>query len=164
MDCSTPGLPVHHQLPELFKLMSIELVMPSNYRILCHSLLLPSIFPSIRTFPVISSLHQVAKVLKLQLQHQSFQWIFRIFSEVGIYIIIIQLVTQEIMNGWKIKLHCSKLRIKNRDKVNYEEYQLHSWQCILKRVTIVIFLNNCNWKNNFMHKQKLWGIAFWAWF
>ena len=28
MDCSTPGLPVHHQLPSLLKLMSIESVMP----------------------------------------------------------------------------------------------------------------------------------------
>ena len=34
----------------LFKLMSVELVMPSNYLILCHPLLLPSIFPSIRVF------------------------------------------------------------------------------------------------------------------
>ena len=51
MDCSTPGLPVHHQLLELLKLMSIELVMPSNHLILCHPLLLPpSIFPSIRVF------------------------------------------------------------------------------------------------------------------
>ena len=32
----------------LSKLMSIELVMPSNHLILCHPLLLPSIFPSIR--------------------------------------------------------------------------------------------------------------------
>ena len=50
MDCSTPGLPVHHQLPELLKLMSIESVMPSTHLILCHPLLLPSIFPSIRVF------------------------------------------------------------------------------------------------------------------
>ena len=34
----------------LSKLMSIELVMPSNHLILCHPLLLPSIFPSIRVF------------------------------------------------------------------------------------------------------------------
>ena len=34
----------------LFKLMSIGLVMPSNYLILCHPLLPPSIFPSIRVF------------------------------------------------------------------------------------------------------------------
>ena len=52
MNCSTPGLPVHPQLPEsLLKLMSIESVMPSNHLILCHSLLLlPSIFHSIRGF------------------------------------------------------------------------------------------------------------------
>ena len=50
MDCSMPGLPVHYQLPEFIKLISIESVMPSNHIILCHSLLPPSIFPSIRVF------------------------------------------------------------------------------------------------------------------
>ena len=51
MDCSTPGLPVHHQLLELLKLISIESVMPSNHLILCNPLLLlPSIFSSIRVF------------------------------------------------------------------------------------------------------------------
>ena len=40
-------------------------------------LLLPSIFLSIRVFSNESALHQVAKVLKFQLQHQSFQWICR---------------------------------------------------------------------------------------
>ena len=51
MNCSTPGLPVHHQLLDLPKLMSIESVMPSNHLILCCPLLLlPSIFPSIRVF------------------------------------------------------------------------------------------------------------------
>ena len=52
MDCSTPGLPVHHQLLELLDLMSIESVMPSNHLILCCPLLiLPSIFPTLRVFP-----------------------------------------------------------------------------------------------------------------
>ena len=46
MNHSTPGLPVHHQLPE-----SIESVMPSNHLILCRPLhLLPPIPPSIRVF------------------------------------------------------------------------------------------------------------------
>ena len=49
MDCSMPGLPVHN-LQTLLRLMSIELVMPSSHLILCHPLLLPSIFPSIRVF------------------------------------------------------------------------------------------------------------------
>ena len=62
----------------LLKLMSIKSVMPSNHLILCHPLLLlPSIFPSIRIFSWVSSSHQVAKVLEFQLQHQSFQWMFR---------------------------------------------------------------------------------------
>ena len=48
MDCSTPGLPVHHQ--SLLKLMSIGSMMPSTL-ILCRPLLhLPSIFPTIRVF------------------------------------------------------------------------------------------------------------------
>ena len=50
MDCSIPGFPVHHLLPELAQNMSIESVIPSNHLILCHPLLPPSIFPSIRVF------------------------------------------------------------------------------------------------------------------
>ena len=51
MNYSIPGLPVHHQFSRsLLKLMSIESVMPFNHVILCHPLLLPSIFPSIRVF------------------------------------------------------------------------------------------------------------------
>ena len=58
----------------LLRLMSIELVMPSNHLILCCPLLLLlSVFPSIRVFSIVSSLHHVAKVLEFQLQHQSFQ-------------------------------------------------------------------------------------------
>ena len=51
MDCSTPCLPVHHQLPEPTQTLSIETVLPSNQLILCCLLLLlSSIFPSIRVF------------------------------------------------------------------------------------------------------------------
>ena len=50
MDCSTPGFPVPHHLPELAQLMSIVSVMPSNHLTLCRPLLLPSIFPSIKVF------------------------------------------------------------------------------------------------------------------
>ena len=51
MDCSTPGLPVHHQLQEFFRLLCIESVMPSNHLILCQPLPLPpSIFSNIRVF------------------------------------------------------------------------------------------------------------------
>ena len=78
MDCSTPGLPVHHQLLELTQLMSIESVMPSSHLIF-HS---PPSSPALNLsqhqglFQWIGPLHQVAKVLELQ--HMSLQWIFRV--------------------------------------------------------------------------------------
>ena len=51
MDCSTPGLPVHHQLPEFTQIQCPSSLMPSNHLILCHLLLLPpSVFPSIKLF------------------------------------------------------------------------------------------------------------------
>ena len=57
MNCSTPGFPVLHHLPEL-KLMSIELMMPSNHLILGCPILLPySLFPRTRVFSNESALH-----------------------------------------------------------------------------------------------------------
>ena len=50
MDGSTPVYPVYNQLQILLKLMSVELVMPSNHLILYCPLLLLSVFPSIRVF------------------------------------------------------------------------------------------------------------------
>ena len=51
MDCSTSGLPVHHQLPELAQSHVHQSVMPSSHLILCDPLLLLRlIFPSIRVF------------------------------------------------------------------------------------------------------------------
>ena len=41
----------------LLRLMSTESVMPSNHLILCHPLLLPSVFPSMRVFSNESALH-----------------------------------------------------------------------------------------------------------
>ena len=51
MNHSTPGLPVHHQLPEFTQIMSVKSVMPSSHLTLCRPLLLlPPIPPSIRVF------------------------------------------------------------------------------------------------------------------
>ena len=63
----------------LLKLRSIESVMPSNHLILCRPLCLPpSIFPTIRVFSNESALRgKWPKCWSFQLQHQSFQWIFR---------------------------------------------------------------------------------------
>ena len=60
--------------------MSIESVMPSNHLILCRPLPPPAFNLSQHQslIQLVSSLHQVDNVLELQLQHQSFQWIFRV--------------------------------------------------------------------------------------
>ena len=79
MDCSTPGFPVHHQFPELAQThvhWVSDAIQPS------HPLLSPSppafsLSQHQGLFQLIGSSHQVAKVLELQLQRQSFQWIFR---------------------------------------------------------------------------------------
>ena len=60
------------------KTISIESMMPSNHLILCRSLLLlPSIFPSIRVFPMSQLFASDGQSMEFQLQHQSLQWIFR---------------------------------------------------------------------------------------
>ena len=76
MDCRTPGFPVHHQLPEFTQShvhWVSDAIQPS------HPLSSPSsssfnLSKHQGLFQWISSLHQVAKVLEFQLQHQSFQW------------------------------------------------------------------------------------------
>ena len=74
MDCSMPGFPIHHQLPELAQ-THINWVGDAIQR--SH----PLLFPSPPTFNLsqhqglfqwFSSSHQVAKTLELQLQHQPF--------------------------------------------------------------------------------------------
>ena len=79
MDYSTPGLPVHHQLPELTQ-THVHWVGDANQP--SHPLSSPSP-PALNLsqhqglFKWVSSSHQVAKVLEFQLQHQFFQWIPR---------------------------------------------------------------------------------------
>ena len=76
MGHSTPGLPVHHQLPEFTQTHLHwvgDAIQPS------HPLSSPSpqafnLSQHQGLFKWVSSLHQVAKVLEFQLQHQSFLW------------------------------------------------------------------------------------------
>ena len=76
MDWSTPRFPV---LYFLLRLISIKLIMPSNHAIsssvASHAL---NLSQHQGLFQWVSSSHQVAKVLELQLQHQFFQWIFMV--------------------------------------------------------------------------------------
>ena len=78
MNCSTAGFPVLHYLPKLAQ-THVYCVSDAIHLIFCHPLfLLLSILPSIKVFSNESALCQVAQVLEFQLQHQFFQWIFRI--------------------------------------------------------------------------------------
>ena len=79
MDCSMLGLPVHHQLLEFTQThvhWVSDAIQPSHFQ---SSPSPPALNLSHHQclFKWVSSLHQVAKVLEFQLQHQFFQWIFR---------------------------------------------------------------------------------------
>ena len=68
---SMPGLPDHHQLPEFTQTHVHQVGDTIQPSLLCRPLLLlPPIPPSIRVFSNESTLHEVAKVLEFQLQHQ----------------------------------------------------------------------------------------------
>ena len=77
--CSTPGLPVHCQLPEFIQ---THVNWVSDAIQSSHPLSSPSA-PALNLsqiqghFQWTCSFHQVANVLEFMLQHQSFQWIFR---------------------------------------------------------------------------------------
>ena len=79
MDCSTPGLPVHHQLPEFthFHVHWVRDVIQLSYPLSSPSPPAFNLSQHQGLFKWVSCSHQVAKVLELQLYHQSFQWIFR---------------------------------------------------------------------------------------
>ena len=79
MNRSMPGLPVHHQLPEstqIHVLWVSDAIQPSHPLLSTSSSAL-NLLHHQGLFKWVSSSHYVAKVLELQLQHQSFQWTFR---------------------------------------------------------------------------------------
>ena len=79
MDCSIQSSLFITNFQSLLKLMYIKSVMPSDHLILCRPLLFlppnPSRHQSL--FQWVNSSHELAEVLKFQLQHQSFQWTLR---------------------------------------------------------------------------------------
>ena len=76
MNCSTPGLPVHHQLPD-FTQTDVHRVgdaIQPSHPLSSPSPPAPNPSQHQGLFQWVNSLHEVAKVLELQIQHQSFQW------------------------------------------------------------------------------------------
>ena len=75
MNPSMPGLPIHHQLPEFTEnhVHRVSNVIQPSHPLSSPSPLAPNPSQHQGLFKWVSSLHQVAKVLEFQLQHQSFQ-------------------------------------------------------------------------------------------
>ena len=73
MDCSTPGLPVHHQLPEFDQthVHGVSDAIQPSYPLLAPSPPAFNLSQHQGLFQRVSSSHKVAKLLELQ--HQSFQ-------------------------------------------------------------------------------------------
>jgi len=79
MDCSTPGLPAHHQLPELAQthIHRVSDAIQPSHPLASSSLPAFNLSQHQGLFQGVSSSNQVAKVLEFQIQCQSFQWTFR---------------------------------------------------------------------------------------
>ena len=79
MDGNTPGFPVLHHLPELAQTHAywVHDAIQLSHPLTSHSPPAFNLSQNQGLFKWVSSLHQVAKLLEFQLQHQSFQWIFR---------------------------------------------------------------------------------------
>ena len=81
-NCSMPGLPVHHQLPEFTQTHVHWLgnAIEPSHPLSSPFPLAPSPSQLQGLFQRVNSSHQVAKVLEFKLQHQSFQWTTRLIS------------------------------------------------------------------------------------
>ena len=81
MNCSRPGLPVHHKLPEFTQTHAHQVgdaIQPS-YPLSSPSPPAPNTSQHQGLFQWVNSSHEVAKVLDFQLQHQSFHWVPRTY-------------------------------------------------------------------------------------
>ena len=76
MNCSMPGLPVHHHLPEFTEthVHRVGDAIQPSHPLLSPSPPAPNPSQHQSLFHWVSTSHKVAKVLEFQLQHQSFQW------------------------------------------------------------------------------------------
>ena len=125
MDCSTPGLPVYHQIPEFTQTHADWVSDAIQWS---HPLSSPSP-PALKR---VSSSHQVAKVLEFQLQHQSFQWIFRIdfFRMDWLGLLVAQVILKSLL-----QLHSSKASIFHHSVFSIVQLS-HPYMTIGKTVTL----------------------------
>ena len=136
MDCSMPGLPVHHQLPE-FTQSHVHWV--SDAIQLSHPLFSPSP-PALNLsqhqgfFKWVSSLHQVAKVLEFRLQHQSF-----------LEIVICKMISETF---WNVKQVGYIVWTKRR----YKEWKYFCW----RKMMIIILSYSCLFLDEEIPDKFVW--------
>ena len=143
----TAGFPVHHQLPEPIQTHVHcvgDTIQPS------HPLSSPSppTFNFLQhqgLFQWISSLHQVAKALEFQLQHQFFQWIFRTisFSIDWLDLLAVQGILKSLLQHHSSKesiLRCSVFFIVQHSHpymTTVKTIALTSWTCVGKVMSLL---------------------------
>ena len=142
MDCSTPGFPVHHQLSELTQTHVHwvgDAIQPS------HPVSSPSppafnLSQHQGLFQWVGSSHQVAKVLEFQLQHQSFQWIFRLISFRMDWLDLLAVqgtlksVLQHHSSKASILWHSAFFIVQLSHLYDYHQYQIPESRVLLKNV------------------------------
>ena len=130
MDCSTPGFPVLHHLlePAQTHVRWVgDAIQPARP--------LSSPFPPVfclsqyqGLFQWVSFLHQMAKILELQLQHQSFQWIFRVKFPWGLTSLI------SLLSKGLLQHHSLKAQFFGAQPSLWSKLHIHTW--LLKKTVI----------------------------
>ena len=135
MDCSTLSFSVHHQLLELTQTHVHQAGDAIQQSHPLSSLSLPTFNLSQHQglFQWVSSSHQVAKVLEFQLQHQSFQWIFR----------------TDFLEDWLVWSPCSL-----RDSQEYSPTP--QFKSINSSVLSFLYSPTLTYIRDYWKKKKLW--------
>ena len=120
----------------LLKFMFIESVMLSNHLILCLPLLLlPSIFPSMRVSSNEVALYEVAKLLELKLEHQSFPWVFGVDSFRVDWISLLPKGLARVFFSSTIQKH----QLFNPQPSLWSTSHIHTWRTTGKTIALTIW-------------------------
>ena len=155
LDCSTPGFPVLYQLPEHAQthVHRIDDIIQPSHPLSSTSLPAFNLSQDQGLFQWVSSSHQVAKVLEFQLQHQSFQWIFR--TDFTLQQVIINL---KKLSRWVYIIHVQTCGICPNFvhfsfKKNHQEYN----SCQSANNCLHIVLSTISWRLSFL--TLYWALS-----
>ena len=165
MDCSMPGLPVQHQLPEFTQTQVHwvgDAIQPS------HPLLSPSppafnLSQNQGLFQWVSPSHQVAKVLEFQLQHQSSQSIWFPWGWTG-WISLLSKGLSRVFWTWQFKSISSlvlSFLYSSTFMSIYDDWKNHSFDYmdLCWQVMSLLFNKLCMWVITFLPRSKYFSIS-----